>query len=186
MKIDEEGYVKIFDFGLAKTASVVGTALTKTVIGTPGHMAPEFFKPGGTGTVAFSGAVDVFAFGSTILKFVTKALPAALLSFPPSVGVAPTFFDNIGASLPADVRERLNRSLSNDPFVRPTMGEIASCVEREMLKDRHKIIIGTPSKVYQIDSVNRSIEIKSEGRGQIKLRYDGYDMRIRASEAMYT
>jgi eukaryotic-like serine/threonine-protein kinase len=178
MLLDGEGYVKIFDFGLAKSSSKTGSAYTQSIIGTPGHMAPELFKSGLSGSYAFSGAVDVFAYAASVLRSMSGWLPPELLSFPPTSQQSPTFFDGIGIGMPANLREKLNRALSADPLVRPSMHEIAQALEREMLRDRHKVFIRTNANTYKLDSNSRSIALKADGKGQFSLRYDGYDIII--------
>lgn len=89
MKLDKEGVLKIFDFGLARNSG--NDARTVGFKGTPGFAAPEQFA---FDEVNFLPAVDVYAFGVSALFLATQDLPLELkASFPPKV-VPDGAFDN--------------------------------------------------------------------------------------------
>ena len=80
MKLDGEGCLKIFDFGLARGAAVASTV---GEIGTPGYMAPELFEMTSGGHVTFTKSVDVFAFGATAVALALGSVPNAMREAPP-------------------------------------------------------------------------------------------------------
>jgi serine/threonine protein kinase len=63
------GDIKIGDFGLAKNNPMNGEACTKTMIGTPGFMAPELFEE------EYNELVDIYAFGMVVLEMATDEYP---------------------------------------------------------------------------------------------------------------
>jgi len=80
MKFDDEGLVKIFDFGLVK---VVGPkAKTKGFKGTFGYAAPELYAAGDD-TVVIDQPVDVYAFGASAWLLATGDLPDEMKQTPP-------------------------------------------------------------------------------------------------------
>ena len=70
MKIDKEGIVKIFDFGLSRNTGK--NAETIGFKGTFGYAAPELFK---SGHVEFTQAVDTYAFGVIAIYLSGLTLP---------------------------------------------------------------------------------------------------------------
>ena len=75
MKLDDEGIIKIFDFGLAREEGL--QAKTKGFLGTQGFAAPELYK---TETVPFSKAVDVYAFGAAAYFLTGDDFPKELFA----------------------------------------------------------------------------------------------------------
>eukprot|EP00811_Abedinium_folium_P033877 NODE_6809_length_1636_cov_11.925116.p1 GENE.NODE_6809_length_1636_cov_11.925116~~NODE_6809_length_1636_cov_11.925116.p1 ORF type:complete len:278 (+),score=67.89 NODE_6809_length_1636_cov_11.925116:741-1574(+) len=70
--LDQQGYIKLIDFGIAKKLAVKKTTRTFTMIGTPHYMAPEVIKGHGYGT-----EVDIWSLGVMIYEFVCGYLPFA-------------------------------------------------------------------------------------------------------------
>jgi serine/threonine-protein kinase len=73
MKFDQEGIVKIFDFGLSRDDGA--KAVTQGFKGTFGFAAPELIE---SGLVAFTKAVDTYAFGATAIVLSGTGLPNEL------------------------------------------------------------------------------------------------------------
>jgi len=69
IKINSTGLVKIYDFGLSRNSGP--EAQTRSLIGTPGYMAPELWQ--WSGDISFEKSIDVYAFG--ILAFNILKLP---------------------------------------------------------------------------------------------------------------
>src|SRR3954470_947012 len=64
--IDEEGQIKLIDFGIAAPALVAG----QEILGSPGHMAPEQIDGGELGP-----ATDIFAVGVLLMEAWTGKAP---------------------------------------------------------------------------------------------------------------
>jgi len=69
--LDNQGYLKLIDFGIAKKLEE-GKTRTFTMIGTPHYMAPEVMRGHGYGT-----EVDIWSFGCMCFEFVCGYLPFA-------------------------------------------------------------------------------------------------------------
>merc|ERR1712137_870842 len=69
--LDQQGYLKLIDFGIAKKLSE-GKTRTYTMVGTPHYMAPEVMRGHGYGT-----EVDLWSIGITLYEFVCGLLPFA-------------------------------------------------------------------------------------------------------------
>ncbi len=118
--LDQEGRVKIADFGLAKmmVSSHAEDVLTMTrqVLGTPYYMAPEQARSGG----AVDHRADIYALGVVFYEMLTGELPRG--NFPPP-------------SERASVDRRLDpivmRSMASDPDQRyQAVSELKTDVER--------------------------------------------------------
>jgi len=66
--VDEDGYLKIIDYGLAKTLQ--GSAVTKTFCGTPEYLAPEMVTQAG-----HDFSVDWWAIGILIYEMMIGVTP---------------------------------------------------------------------------------------------------------------
>merc|ERR1712203_122250 len=69
--LDQQGYLKLIDFGIAKKLSE-GKIKTYTTVGTPHYMAPEVMRGHGYGT-----EVDLWSIGIMLFEFVCGLLPFA-------------------------------------------------------------------------------------------------------------
>lgn len=173
MKIDAEGCLRIFDFGLSRTDGV--NCETIGTIGTPGYIAPELWAPPGD-VVGFTSAVDVFAFGATALKLIRGNLPSDLRAMPPKLPSSDADFSKFG--IPADIASVLNTCLEVDPAKRPTMEEVRDIVGRHLLYGRHKATMIVADKIHYLDKVGQSVKISSGAVGSIDVSYDGYNFIV--------
>merc|ERR1719230_2365596 len=69
--LDQQGYVKLIDFGIAKRLEE-GKTKTFTLVGTPHYMAPEVMRGQGYGI-----EVDLWSTGVMLFEFVCGFLPFA-------------------------------------------------------------------------------------------------------------
>ena len=74
MLVDDEGRVRVADFGLAAAQGMDRLTRTGAMVGTPSHMAPEQFE-GRRDDVG--SATDVWALGATLLELCTLKTPFA-------------------------------------------------------------------------------------------------------------
>ncbi len=173
MKIDPEGVVKIFDFGLARddgpTASTVG------FVGTCGFAAPELYAA----NARFTTAVDTYAFGATALFIATRGLPADLMAQPPiSTGVS--HFTGTPFAIAPEIIQALDQCLSHTPSHRPAMSQVRDLLARHILFDRHQALLVFQGRASYLNATGRSVNLSLPNMGQIQIRYDGLDFRVQS------
>lgn len=167
MKVDGEGLVKIFDFGLARDEGP--DAATMGFVGTRGFAAPELYQD----EVLFTAAVDTYAFGATALFLGMRDLPAELKKQPP-LSAAANYFSTLPFSLSDEVSEVLHACLSYDPDDRPAMQDVRTVLAKHLLRDRHKALIVYDGRESYLDAANRSVSLDLPRMGNIEIRYDGF------------
>jgi serine/threonine-protein kinase len=130
---DENGRIKIVDFGLARPVSAAAPGLTAAgvFVGTPGYMAPEQLRG-----QAVDARADVFAFGVMAYELATgrhpfgQGDPASLLER--AVGDTPLTLDVSPAALAPIVR----RCLRANPLERyQSAGEIVAALRAVRASD---------------------------------------------------
>lgn len=171
IKLDAEGVVKIFDFGLARDEGP--TAATQGFIGTRGFAAPELYQH----EAQFTAAVDVYAFGATALYLGLQDLPAELKRQPP-LPPDSNYFDSLPFHLDAEVRAILLACLEHNLALRPTMQQVRAVLAKHILYDRHKALIVFQGAPSYLDSTNRSVSLQLPNMGNVEIRYDGFCFRV--------
>lgn len=173
MKIDPEGVVKIFDFGLARddgpAASTVG------FVGTRGFAAPELY----VANARFTTAVDTYAFGASALFIATRGLPADLLVQPP-ISIGSSYFTGIPFPIAPEIVQALDQCLAANPQDRPTMSQVRDLLARHVLFDRHQALLVFQGQASYLNASGRSVNLSLPNMGQIQIQYDGLDFRVRS------
>ncbi len=172
MKIDAEGCIRIFDFGLSRTDGV--NCETIGTIGTPGYIAPELCAPAHQ-KVNFTSAVDVFAFGATALKLVRGKLPSELRAIPPNLPITDADFTKQALTLPVSIATILNQCLSKEPANRPSMETVRNIVGRHLLHGRHKATMIVGAKIHYLEQIGQSVKLSAGSLRSVDVSYDGYD-----------
>jgi serine/threonine protein kinase len=176
MRIDSEGTVKIFDFGLARDLG--DAAVTIGRIGTPAFMAPELWR---NGTTSFDQSIDVYAFGVTALALAVPGLEAvntyvglhAPIAFPSGL-IAEKFL-----GVPAHLSPLLERCLDHDHRTRPTMKVVVAHLEKYLLQGRHRALLTLTDRVLDLNNSKRMVILRL-GQASIQISYDGFEFRITA------
>jgi serine/threonine protein kinase len=172
MKMDPEGVVKIFDFGLARDegpdASTIG------FVGTPGFAAPELYN---TSHPKFTAAVDTYAFGATALFLGLRDLPSELKQRPP-VFLGVDYFASIPFKLADEVVRVMNKCLQTDPSDRPLMQDVRNVLAKHLLHDRHKALVVFQGEASYLNANCRSVSLRLASMGEIEIRYDGFSFRV--------
>jgi eukaryotic-like serine/threonine-protein kinase len=70
LMVDTDGWLKITDFGIARTAEAGNATKTNALVGTPGYMAPELYVGG-----AFDRRVDIFSAGVLLYQMLAGHKP---------------------------------------------------------------------------------------------------------------
>ncbi len=171
MKVDSEGVVKIFDFGLARDTGV--GASTVGFVGTTGFAAPELY----THHSSFTVSVDTYAFGATALFLGLRHLPAELMLEPPSPPLCDYF---VGFSFPVanELKSILNSCLDRDPVRRPAMSDVRDALAKHLLFDRHRALVVFEGKASYLNSKTRSVRLSLAAMGDIEISYDGFSFQV--------
>ncbi|WP_199960287.1 MULTISPECIES: serine/threonine-protein kinase [unclassified Delftia] len=174
MKVDPEGVVKIFDFGLARDDGP--SAATMGFVGTLGFAAPELFLERST----FTFAADTYAFGATALFLALLGLPHSMLMAPPQPVGATAFTDlRIGTDpatalpLAEDVSEVLLSCMAQAPACRPSMSDVRDTLARHILHGRHQALLVFNGKASILNKDNRVVKLNYPNVGSAQIAYDG-------------
>lgn len=199
VKHDDEGLLKIFDFGLSRH-DTPDEAQTTGFRGTRGFSAPELYPSDTTFDeragarraddafraachVDFTNAVDVYAFGATALHMATGALPDDLLQQPPQCDrwIEARGFSTVARNLPQDLIPLLNGSLKHDANARPTMQTIRRELERHLVKNLHRALVVFGSQNLVLDNSKRVVNLRRGDSGPgISIEYTGDDFKVRS------
>jgi serine/threonine-protein kinase len=173
MKVDKEGIVKIFDFGLSRNAGK--DAKTQGFKGTFGYAAPELFK---LGYVEFTQSVDTYAFGIIAIYLSGLTLPDELRSIPPK----PISAINLPFELPIEVlfdfAALIKNCLAFNPDERPSMVKVRNEIARYLLKDKHQALAVYNNQPYVFNADNRAVPLNMSGVGNLTIKYDGFRFYI--------
>lgn len=178
MKFDAENCLKIFDFGLSR--SEAHDAATQGWVGTEGYMAPEIRVLDPSASVAFSQAIDTYAFAVCMLKVIRGAVPPGLRRVNPVLDSTSDFAAQ-SIQLGQDLSALLNRCLSHVPGDRPHMNEVRDLLGAHILRDQHRAQLVAPGGQYTMDKSRRAARIAFGQLGTLDLGYDGLHFRIVAA-----
>ncbi|WP_455918170.1 serine/threonine-protein kinase [Pseudomonas cerasi] len=172
VKVDPEGVMKIFDFGLARNDGA--DACTMGFIGTPGFAAPELYSH----SAEFTSAVDVYAFGATAVFLGAGYLPDELLKSYQRVACT-DFFSSLAFYIAPDIVEILNKCLDPNPDFRPCIGAVRDELAKHILYDMHQALVVFKGQAKYLGSKQRTITLSLDQKGSninigaVNIDYDG-------------
>ena len=121
---EEQDFVKVLDFGIARVPSADGST-THTLMGTPRYMPPEQIMQR-----EMDGGVDIFALGVILYEClagqppIPAATPMEYLQL--NINNTPRPLREVKPGLPADLESLLGRMMAKERDDRPTsMGDVA-------------------------------------------------------------
>ncbi|EMD1303854.1 serine/threonine protein kinase [Serratia marcescens] len=172
MKIDQEGLVKIFDFGLSRN---IDNAKTVGFKGTPIFAAPELYMQ----NVNFTKAIDTYAFSVTAMCLAKTPIPDEMTRYPKILTSNP--FDNSEIQLPNFLKNLLYRCLDSSPQNRPSMWEVCNGLKKFLLYNSHRALLisiseNKPARV--ISATNKTEFYDNPGVGSIEITYSGSEFYI--------
>ncbi|WP_103734777.1 serine/threonine-protein kinase [Pseudomonas sp. GZJR-8] len=170
IKVDPEGVLKIFDFGLARNDC---DASTMGFIGTHGFAAPELYSA----TVDFTNAIDVYSFAATALHMAIGGLPAQMMK-PYQVSGAVDYFCTTRFPIPAILAGLLNSCLHSDPAQRPSILMVRDELQKHILHDAHQALVVYKGQAKYLGSGSRSINLKVANIGDVDICYDGLSFSV--------
>jgi len=174
MKFDKEGIVKIFDFGLSRDEGA--KAVTKGFKGTFGFAAPELIA---SGCVAFSRAVDTYAFGVTAIVLSGLRLPDELQRIPPQP-LPNNFMSTLPFKLTPDLASLITACLAPNPNDRPLMNHVRDLLSRHLLHNKHQALAVHNNKPLVLNASKRTISLRFSDVGEIVIEYDGFRFYVSA------
>lgn len=175
MKRDASGQLKIFDFGLSKDNSSLGTT---SLYFTPGFTAPEAFSSSAQGLHTYTQAVDVFAFGCVCIWLLNnKLLPNELYMVPPAIPIEGFTFHSLTTSVPSTIADLLNLCIDPDPVKRPSMAQITLGLAAEILRNRHRLLLTLAGKEYVIDATKPTIKLTWQ-TSDVEISYTGTKFEV--------
>lgn len=173
MKLDNEGILKIFDFGLARNTGK--NAQTVGFKGTFGFSAPEQYT---NNAVSFTSAIDTYAFGATALYLATNGLPQELHDVPPR-HVPPSCFDiGLLKDYPSLISV-IHKCLSSSPASRPSMSHVKDELAKQLLFDKHQALAVINGQPHKINSSKRVVKLGFGNIGSFELVYNGTSFNIK-------
>lgn len=172
VKVDPEGVMKIFDFGLARNDGA--DACTMGFIGTHGFAAPELYSH----AAEFTSAVDVYAFGATALFLAAGDLPRELHKSYERKECT-DFFSVLSFFIAPEIVDILNKCLHPEPNLRPAIFEVRDELSRHILYDMHQALVVYKGRAKYLGAKQRTITLNLNARGStdnigsVNIDYDG-------------
>lgn len=166
MKLDPEGVIKIFDFGLARDGGPA--AVTMGFVGTRGFAAPELYSRPYT----FTSAVDTYAFGATALFLASGSLPDEMLEQPPRINPV-GYFGSTALAVASELSPLLDACVNEAPGRRPLMQTVRDALARHLLFDKHRALVVHQQQASTLSAENREVNLAFGDIGKISVCYDG-------------
>jgi serine/threonine-protein kinase len=179
IKLDGEGIVKIYDFGLSRSNDNAKTVGFK---GTLIFAAPELFK--GRGAVSFTSAVDTFAFGVTALCLAKIPPPQALNTATKILTENPFLASPF--KIPRSIQNILFKCLSVEPDLRPEMSSVSLLLQRQLLKNSHRALLIHKNSQHILDKDNKGVTLRRVGVGSVSVSYNGFEFFIQELDGEVT
>lgn len=169
IRLDDNGVVKILDFGLSRQTDIDNS--TRSIAGTDGYMAPEL-RSRTSPSITFTSAIDVFAFGETML-----ALLVPQQSQPKCA--ADLRVRQILSAADTSLQDLVIAALSDNPANRPQISEFSQKLSARLNKDKHRAWLNLNGKITEINDKQRKASITSAA-AQLEISYDGFRFLVTA------
>ncbi|WP_350656132.1 serine/threonine-protein kinase [Psychrobacter sp. S1-30-MNA-CIBAN-0213] len=173
MKLDSEGIVKIFDFGLSRNSGL--DAVTFGFKGTQGFSAPEQYTHQ---EVNFTSAIDIYAFGISALYLATQDIPKPLLEMPPKAAPINSFDCPYLDPYPT-LKVLFENCLAHDPTDRPDIADITNEISKYLLFNKHQAIVVMDGNTNLLNSLTKSAKLKYGTIGSFEIEYTGHDFVLK-------
>jgi eukaryotic-like serine/threonine-protein kinase len=178
IKRDDGGLVKIIDFGLARFTGI--NDKTVGFSGTLVYAAPELLKDQ---PLAFTNAIDVYAFGVLAWHLSGQGIPRELSLIPPRLDSTPSFA-SLTLDLPDLLVDLLNRTTRLNPAERPKISKIAQTLQAQLLRNKHKGLLVSGDHLFVMSSEKPGALLQIDSTLSIAIRYTGLAFRVAATEGV--
>lgn len=169
MKLDDEGIIKIFDFGLSRDE--VDGAETIGFKGTHGFAAPELYHHS---HVEFTKEIDIYAFGATALYLAEGDLPQELRKVTGPSELTQDVYTHSLISEYQDLIDILKKCLAQNPNERPDIGLVKAVLEKYLLKGKHQALAVSRDRVVILNADRERARLEVPKIGQFIIEYDGF------------
>ena len=173
IKVDNEGIVKIFDFGLAKVNA--DSASTIGVKGTPLYSAPELMKGG---HVPLTKAADVYSFAVTCAQL----CGIDPFHFSAKNGTLSGIFNHQTIINDHKLINLFDECIHDIPENRPSIKMLEERLRQIILRGKHRALLtyetGTGVITKELDSKNRGVNLRVKDIGEIKIEYTEYQFIV--------
>ncbi|WP_047461622.1 protein kinase domain-containing protein [Vibrio fluvialis] len=171
-KFDEQGVLKIFDFGVSREGD---PHLTLCGHGTMEYRAPEIYGLLVTPSVELTFSVDIFAFGVMLHKLAFNE-QCNFSGYVPKVKHSSPRFSELGLS--NTLTQLLERTLEKQPNNRPAARELVEQLGRELTRNKHIGRFVSSDSIYVVDHKTPTAILRLSTGQSISVQYDGYDFRV--------
>lgn len=171
MKVDGEGVLRIFDFGLARDNGP--SAVTLGFAGTVGFAAPELYVAPAT----FTSAIDTYAFGATAIFLFLRSLPAEMMQLPPKPPATNPFPDGY---IPEELARIILQCVAPAPGDRPDMRDVRNLLAKYLLHGRHKALLVWRGHPHYLGATSSTAKI-SHPLGSIEIAYDNLRFFVKST-----
>lgn len=179
IRINPTGLVKIYDFGLSRNSGP--EAQTRSIIGTPGYMAPELWQWGED--ISFDKSIDVYAFGILTFQLFNLQLPDELLQRPP---IELKTDSGLYSILPDEIAAVIESCVSYDFHARPSIHEVESILRKHLLKNKHRALLVLGDSIHELNATKPTTTITVGTLGALGIRYDGLHFKITSAQGSVT
>ena len=178
IKINSNGLVKIYDFGLSRNSGL--EAQTRSIIGTPGYMAPELWQQG---EISFDNSIDVYAFGVLSLEIFNIPIPQELLKRPP---IELDKIPDLYSILSNDIASIIERCLSYNSNDRPSIYEVENILKKHLLKNKHRALLVLGQNLHVLNAQKSTTTLTVRAIGSIGIEYDGLHFNVTSVSGQVT
>lgn len=173
MKFDDEGILKIFDFGISKKGKVHDTTEGNASIK---YAAPEIFLlADGAVKAEITNAYDIYSLGVCLWYLLTGVLRNFNPRLPFYLGL-PQYESKL-PTLSQELRLALAATVEPNPLNRPTAMKLSLLLEKEILKGKHRAKFVHGNSTYTID-INKDVENIGFPDNYFTISYNGYDFLV--------
>lgn len=146
--LDEQGRVRLVDFGLASIRDRVGLSRSGEMSGTPYYMCPEQVR---SGSFSRDGRCDIYSLGATLYQLLTLRRPVEGVSpeqvFHAILNQDPVHPRKIRPQLPSELVQVCLKAMEKDPRQRyASMADFAEDLHRFL---RHESVLAQPPSTWR-------------------------------------